>query len=150
MSGDAWRLRLLHAVVGWAVLLLVACEHGPPAVEHGTVLAAFPANQAAENMGTAAVAGVVIGGTVGGLIGGQNGAAALGTAIGIVAGGVAGSAAEGVAQPTDGVSYTVRIDDGRVVTVVQHLNVNETILPPGSRVRITTEGRFQQVTPDPA
>lgn len=67
MRDGGWRRSLLRAGVGFSALLLAACEHGPPAVEHGTVLAASPAHQAAENAGTGAVAGAVIGGTVGGL-----------------------------------------------------------------------------------
>jgi outer membrane lipoprotein SlyB len=149
MTRGGWRRGLGRAGVGFAVLLSAACEHGSPAIEHGTVLAASPAHQAAENTGAGAGAGAVIGGTVGGLIGGRGAGAVLGAAIGIGAGGLAGATAEGAAQPTDGVSYTVRIGDGRVVTVVQHLNANETIMPPGSRVRVTTEGQFQHVTPDP-
>jgi outer membrane lipoprotein SlyB len=149
MTGSVLQRGLPRAAVCLLALLAAACEHGPPAIEHGAVLAASPAHQAAENTGGGGIAGAVIGGTVGGLIGGRGAGAVLGAGIGIGAGGLAGSAAEGAAQPTDGVSYTVRIDDGRVVTVVQHLNPNEAIIPPGTRVRITTEGPIQRVIFDP-
>lgn len=148
MTDRSWRRGLPRGGAGFLILLVAACEYGPPAIERGTVLAASPTHQAAENTGGGATTGAVIGGTVGGLIGGRGAGAALGAAIGLGAVGLAGSAAEAAAQSTDGVSYTVRIDDGRVVTVVQHLNANETIMPPGARVRITTEGRFQLVTAD--
>lgn len=130
-------------------LLLQGCVQTPPvARESGFLLSAVPARQAGEDPGAGAVAGVVLGAAAGGALG-RGAGHAIGAAIGGVVGGSAGAAAGGAVQPTDGAAYTIRLADGRVVTVIQHLRDGETILPSGLPVILETHGRLQRVVAAP-
>ena len=60
----------------------------------------------------------------------------------------AGSAAEAAGQPRNGMAYTIRLLDGRVVTIVQHLPAGAPMVAVGSRVVVETRGRTQRVAPD--
>ena len=126
---------------------LVGCVQPDPAArENGTVLATAPADQPGENTGAGAVAGMVILGAAGGSVG-EGAGKALAVAAGVLIGGAAGSAAEGYHQPHDGIAYTIRLTDGRVVTIVQHLNAGDPILRTGTAVTLQTSGRDQRILP---
>jgi len=124
---------------------LAGCE-GPdtPVAEKGIILAAAPVDQAGENTGAGAVTGMVIGGVAGGQVGAGAGKA-LAVIGGIIAGQIAGSAAEAALQHHDGMAYTIRLDDGRVLTVLQHLENGDQIIPLGAHILLQTDGSEQHV-----
>jgi len=80
------------------------------------------------------VAGAVVGGVAGSTIGRGSGRA-LATVLGAVAGGVAGSVVEEKATQKPGLEITVRLDGGRIISVVQEADVP---FAAGDRVRVLT------------
>jgi outer membrane lipoprotein SlyB len=142
----------MFGIARWAVLCgLVAALAGcvqadRPALDYGTVEQVRPADAPGENTGVGALIGAAAGGAIGSQIGSGSGNVAA-TLVGIVAGAAAGSATEGALQSASGLQYTVRLDDGRVLTVVQHREPGEHVLPPGTHVVVRTVGRFQRVLP---
>ena len=58
-----------------------------------------------------------------------------------------GSAAEGALQNASGLRYTITLDDGRVLTIVQHRESQDEVIQPGERVAIRTSGWRQRVEP---
>jgi outer membrane lipoprotein SlyB len=126
-------------------IAVAGCVEQPaPDVQAGTILAAAPAQQAGENTGAGGATGLIVGVAAGAALG-RGAGRVLGAAIGGTIGGIAGSAAESAAQSTRGAAYTVRLDTGQVVTVIQHLEANEAMLQAGARVRLRVEGRSQRV-----
>ncbi len=135
-------MALMVAVTGW----LCACvEQVPAALEHGHVIAVNPTDQAAENTGAGGIAGVIVGTAVGAAIGGRGTAQVVGALIGAAAGGTAGTAVESASQPTTGIAYTIKLDDGRVITVVEHHVPTDPVYAVGSGVTVETRGRIQHV-----
>jgi len=136
-----------------ACALLVPCvasgcvEEPPPAVERGTLMSAQPADQAGENTGAGAVAGVVVGTVAGAAIGGRGAGQVAGALVGGALGGSAGAAAEGAGQTHTGIAYTIRLDDGRVVTIFEHHDPGNPVFAPGMAVAVQTSGRTQIVVP---
>jgi len=121
-------------------------EQAPPAIEWGTVISVLPAHQAEENSGAGAVAGVVLGAAAGAAIGGRGAAQVIGAVVGGLAGGAGGAAAESATRSPTGIAYTIRLLDGRVVTIVEHLRENDPVFAVGSQIAVTTRGRTQHVT----
>jgi outer membrane lipoprotein SlyB len=144
-----WPVKPLHA----AGMLFVTCcvsgciEQAPAAIERGHVVSALPTNQMGENTGAGAVAWVVLGTAVGVVIGGRGAGRIIGAVAGEVVGGTAGAAAEGATQTPTGIAYTIKLLDGRVVTVVEHHPIGDPIYPQGSQIAIETRGRAQHVAP---
>lgn len=131
--------------VSTVLLPLVACvQANPPAIDRGIVLAAQPVDMADENLGVGGVVGAVGGGVAGGQIGRASGQVAA-VVVGAVAGEIAGTAAESALQDKSGLQYTLRLDDGRVVTIVQHRDRQDPVLASGQRVMVSTSGRKQRV-----
>ena len=77
-------------------------------------------------------AGAIAGGILGNQVGGGSGRA-LATVGGALLGGVAGSAAEEGITRQPGYEITVRLDNGRTVSIVQAADVS---FQPGERVRV--------------
>ncbi|MFW6020697.1 MAG: glycine zipper 2TM domain-containing protein [Guyparkeria sp.] len=77
-------------------------------------------------------AGAITGGILGNQVGGGSGRA-LATVGGALLGGVAGSAAEEGLTRQPGYEITVRLDNGRTVSIVQAADVS---FQPGERVRV--------------
>jgi outer membrane lipoprotein SlyB len=93
-----------------------------------------------ERTGVGGTVGAVIGGSVGSGVGRGRGAA-VGAVVGTVLGGIAGeAAAQAATQP--GLEITVRLDDGRIVTVTQPAGGS---FEPGDRVTVVSEGAFARV-----
>jgi outer membrane lipoprotein SlyB len=135
------------ALAIFATIWLSGCvEQVPAAIEIGHVIAVQPADQAAENTGAGGVAGVVLGTALGAAIGGRGTAEVVGALIGAAAGGTAGTAVEGASQPTTGIAYTIKLSDGRVITVVERHAATDSVYPVGSPVAAETRGRTQHVT----
>ena len=126
--------------------VLVGCVGQQPVLDYGTIAQVEPADAPAENTGVGGMSGAAAGGIIGSRVGGGAGAIA-GTVVGIIAGAAAGSAAEGALQNASGLRYTVRLDDGRVMTIVQHRESDERMIQPGERVLIRTSGWRQRVEP---
>ena len=116
-------------------------------VERGIVIAERPVVQAGEDPGTGAAVGVVVGATAGAVIGAGGVGRAVGDTVGSVVGGTAGAAAGGAVRSRDGMAYTVALDDGRTVTVMQHRAAEDGVLPLGAVVTLTTHGTVQHVGP---
>jgi len=95
-----------------------------------------------ERTGVAPMAGAVIGGAAGSSVGRGRGAA-VGGAVGTVIGAVVGeAAAQGATQLA--LEITVRLDEGRVISVTQP--AGKEAFKPGDRVRVVSDGRTARVT----
>jgi outer membrane lipoprotein SlyB len=81
-----------------------------------------------------AITGAIIGGAAGSTLGSSTAANVAGAAAGATVGGAAGSAVQG-ADRRNGVEFTIRLDNGDTVAVVQNGNVNDYRV--GDRVRVT-------------
>lgn len=99
----------------------------------GTVISYRPVTVQDQNPSYLTGAGAIAGGIGGSQIGGGDVENALGAIGGALAGGLAGYAVEQAVNNQTGVEYTVELDDGRVVTIVQGA---DQLYPPGSRVLI--------------
>ena len=128
---------------------LMGCVEQQPVVDYGTVTQVEPADAPAENTGLGGASGAAVGGVIGSRFGGGAGAVAA-TVVGIVAGAAAGSAIEASLLNASGLRYTLRLDDGRVMTIVQHRESNDRVIQPGERVAIHTSGWRQRVEPTTA
>lgn len=98
--------------------------------------------------GSSSAVGVVAGGALGGLAGSTMGKGRGKTAmtiLGILAGIGAGAAIEERATAAQGLELIVRMDNGRVIAVVQEPSGE--MFSPGQRVRVMTQGRTLRVTP---
>ncbi len=105
-------------------------------VEYGSIEATRPV----VIEGTKTPVGTVAGGAVGGIAGstvGSGKGSAVATVVGAVAGGVAGAAAEEGLTRRQGVDITVKLDSGRVISVVQE-QTPQSSFRVGDRVRILT------------
>lgn len=83
-------------------------------------------------------AGTAVGGLAGSTVGGGRGKTAA-AILGAVAGGVAGAAIEESATKRQGLEITVRLDNNRIISVVQEVSPG-TPFRVGDRVRILTLG----------
>jgi outer membrane lipoprotein SlyB len=93
---------------------------------------------------TGAVAGAAIGGLAGRSVGGGRGRD-IATVAGAVAGGVAGQAIEQAVTRRPGVEIMVRLDSGRMISVVQEEDPRA-VFRPGDRVRVLSGGGSTRVT----
>ena len=81
-----------------------------------------------------AITGAIIGGAAGSTVGGSTAGNVAGAAAGAAAGGAAGSAVQGTSR-RNGVEFTIRLDNGDTVAIVQPGNINDYRV--GDRVRVT-------------
>jgi outer membrane lipoprotein SlyB len=88
--------------------------------------------------------GAAVGGILGRGVGGGRGRD-LATVAGVVAGGVAGQRVEEATSRRQGVELTVRLDSGRIVSVVQEADPNQDFWP-GQPVRVLGQGGTMRVT----
>jgi len=108
----------------------------PMQVTYGTVLSVADVRIEAEETGVGAIGGAVVGGIVGSTIGGGRGTK-LATTAGAVAGAAAGSAAERMRGTKPALEIEVKLDNGRVVVVVQE---KDDQYGKGDRVRVIDSG----------
>lgn len=140
----------LAVVITGVGLTLAGCATGPSAnvysanqtmqseqVRYGTVesVTGVTIEGTDTGQGVGTVAGAVLGGILGSSVGEGRGKA-LATVGGAVAGGVAGSAIGNQATKKNGVRIMVRLDDGRMISVVQP--VDNQRFAPGQRVSVLT------------
>jgi outer membrane lipoprotein SlyB len=128
------------------IATLMGCATEPPAADYGAITQVEPADAPGESTGLGAVGGAAAGGVIGSRIGGGAGNI-VATVAGIIVGAAAGSATEAALQNASGLRYTVRLDDGRMMTVVQHREQDDKVIQPGERVMIRTSGWRQRVEP---
>lgn len=139
-------LRSWIAVLGLAVFAAGCVQSDQSALNYGTVMQVRPADAPGENTGLGALAGAGVGGVIGSQFGRSGGNVAA-TVVGVLAGAVAGAATEGALQDASGLEYTVRLADGRVLTVVQHREAGDRVIQPGERVVVQANGRYVRVLP---
>jgi outer membrane lipoprotein SlyB len=105
-------------------------------VQYGTVEHLRPVVIEGTKTPIGAGAGAAVGGIAGSSVGGGKGAA-VASVLGAVTGGVAGAAIEEQATKRQGVEITVRLDDNRIIAVVQEVNPAVSFQV-GDRVRVLT------------
>ncbi|MGP8304709.1 glycine zipper 2TM domain-containing protein [Vibrio sp. YIC-376] len=116
-------------------------------VYYGTVEKVEPvtidASTQANTIGT--VAGAAVGGILGSKVGGGSGStiAAIG---GGLLGGYAGSKTAEATAKRNGVNLTIRLEDGKIISIVQEANPNM-IFQPGQAVQINMYGSEARVVP---
>lgn len=113
-------------------------------VEYGIVESAIPVVLEGTNSAIGTGAGAVIGGIAASNIGGGRGKN-IATVLGAVAGGVAGKNAEEALTRTQGQELTVRLNNGRVISVVQEV-ADGPLFQAGDRVRVLTHRGTARVT----
>jgi len=116
------------------------------AVSFGTVVAVRPVDIIGQNTGLGAGLGGVAGAGVGSQIG-QGAGNAWAMLGGVIIGAVAGAAAEQVVADHEGVEYTVTLESGVTLTIVQETPTGERILGVGERVIVQNAGGYQRVLP---
>ncbi|MGR5131938.1 glycine zipper 2TM domain-containing protein [Vibrio alfacsensis] len=116
-------------------------------VYYGTIEKVAPvtidASTQTNTIGT--IAGAAIGGILGSKVGGGSGSdiAAIG---GGLLGGYAGSEIAGEAGKRNGVNLTIRLEDGKVISIVQEVDPNM-IFQPGQAVQVNVAGDSARVVP---
>lgn len=128
------------------LLPLGACETAPggsvstrdantvQSVYFGTITALNAVDIRPGSTRVGAITGAIIGGAVGSTVGNSTAANVAAGAAGAAAGGAAGSAAQGASR-RNGIEFTIRLDNGDTVAVVQQGNINDYRV--GDRVRVT-------------
>lgn len=101
-------------------------------VELGVLEAVRPVQIEGVQSGVGSIGGAIVGAIAGSEVGGGKGSAIAST-IGTIAGGVLGSALEEGATRKQALELTVRLDSGRIISVVQEADVP---FQQGERVRV--------------
>jgi len=84
--------------------------------------------------------GGVNGAVAGGIIGSQVGRGLAGGVAGVVAGAVVGATLEHALNSHVGIAYSITLENGTPVTVVQRQNDNDPVFAAGQRVMVQTNG----------
>lgn len=114
-------------------------------VQYGTVESVTPVVIEGRDDGViGAGTGAVVGGIAGRQVGGGSGRA-LATVVGAVAGGLVGQRIEKSTTTRQGQEITLRLDSGRVVSVVQEVE-NGQFFRQGDRIRVLGQGSTLRVT----
>jgi len=134
--------KALLVSIAVSAVFLASCSSGPTnsstfsranagqvqSVQMGTIEALRPVTITNDGRGTATAVGATAGAVAGGTVG-------------AVAGGAAGRAISG--GDTQAVEFTVRLDNGQTIAVVQPGSVNDYRV--GDRVRVTNDGTTTRV-----
>ncbi len=112
----------------------------------GTLLAVREVEVQGQNTGLGALAGAAGGGIAGNQIG-RGGGSAAATLVGVVIGGIVGALAEQAVANRKALEYTVTLETGATITVVQDHDEGERVLQPGERVMLQVTGGTQRVLP---
>jgi outer membrane lipoprotein SlyB len=142
-------MRRIETITLAATLLLAGCQstltgdyysrddaRRIQTVQYGSVEATRPVVIEGTKTAVGPVAGGAVGGIAGSTVGGGKGSS-IAAVVGAVAGGVAGAAAEEGLTRRQGIDITVRLDGGRVISVVQEQTPQSTFRV-GDRVRVLT------------
>jgi len=114
----------------------------PQTVEMGVVESLRPVQIQPGDSGVGTVGGAALGGLAGSTIG-HNAGSVAGAIGGAILGGVVGTAIERDANRREGMEVTVRLDSGRMISLVQEASEP---LRPGDRVRVLSDGYTTRVT----
>ncbi|MDP2760913.1 MAG: hypothetical protein Q8O64_11020 [Sideroxyarcus sp.] len=90
-------------------------------------------------------AGTVVGGIAGSTVGGGKGSSVV-SVIGAVVGGVVGAAAEEGYTRENGLEFSIMLEDGSHISLVQARSVNDEIFAVGDKVRIIESAGVVRVT----
>lgn len=104
-------------------------------VAYGTLLGMGSATIENPDNVVGGIAGGVLGGAVGNTIGGGSGRT-LATAVGAVGGAAVGAMAQKKMSTQNAVEFEVKLDSGKIISVVQTLGTDT--FQPGQRVRVLT------------
>ncbi|MBI5059356.1 MAG: glycine zipper 2TM domain-containing protein [Nitrosomonadales bacterium] len=111
-------------------------------VQMGVVEGSRPIKIEGTKSGIGTGAGAIVGGIAGSSTG-QGKGSSIGAVLGAVAGGVVGAAAEEGFTREEGMEITVRLENGRLISVVQG---GKEQFQPGDRVRVLGSGGETRVT----
>lgn len=140
------------------LLLLCSCvqpgqsQYGYQDVGHATVVVYGVISDYREvaitgqNTGAGATAGAAAGAIAGSAIG-QGRGSLLGIVGGAVIAGIAGHMAEQALQDRRGIEYTIDLDSGTTITIVQNVKKEDKPLQAGERCMVQTTGSYQRVLP---
>lgn len=114
-------------------------------VQYGRIVSVMPVIIEGHTNGlVGAGTGAVIGGIAAQNIGGGSGRH-LATVVGAVAGGIAGQRIEEAATRKQGFEYTVQLENGSTVSIVQEQDLNH-IFSQGQRVKVLSQGNVLRVS----
>jgi outer membrane lipoprotein SlyB len=116
------------------------------AVRYGVIQDVRPVDITGQNTGTGATVGVA-GGALAGSEFGQGRGTLGAMLIGAVVGGIVGAATEQSLSDRRGLEYTIDLDDGQTITVVQNLKKEDKPLEIDQRCMVQTSGSYQRVLP---
>jgi outer membrane lipoprotein SlyB len=114
-----------------------------------TVVSSRVVNIKDESKGYGPLAGAAVGGLGAGLAANANHNVGLIAALGALAGAGVGYFAEQWGRSHDGIEYTVRTQDGRVMTLVQNKDSSETPIPAGKAVLVQHAGTYTRIIEKP-
>lgn len=116
------------------------------AVSFGSVVSSRIVDITGQNTGAGGLVGAGVGAGAGSYVGSGSGEpwAVLG---GALAGAIIGAAAEQAAADRVGIEYTVVLESGVALTIVQDMAKGEAALPQGGRVMVQNTGGYQRVLP---
>lgn len=141
-----------------ALTLLTACQHPgqnrygyqdvgkATRVTFGTVVSYRLVQVQGRNTGTGALAGAA-GGALGGSYIGNGGGSLGGMIAGALVAGIAGHMVEQAIQDYDGVEFTVALENGEILTIVQTFEKEVEGIKDGDRVMVQQSGEYQRVLP---
>lgn len=115
-------------------------------VQFGTVVSERPVQITGQTTGVGAAAGVGGGALAGSYIG-RGGGSLAGALAGALIAGIAGAAAEQAMADHQGIEYTITLESGVTVSIVQNLTKDEDPINVGHRVTVQTSGMYQRVLP---
>lgn len=116
------------------------------AVSFGTVITSREVDIVGKNTGTGGLIGAAAGAGAGSYIGSGDGTA-WAVAGGLIIGAIAGAMAEQALADGKGTEYTVTLETGVTLTIVQNKAEGERLLAPGERVIVQNTGGYQRVLP---
>ena len=115
-------------------------------VKFGVIEDERPVDITGQNTGTGAAGGAAAGAIAGSAIG-QGRGSLLALVGGAIIGGIAGHMTEQALQDRKGIEYTIDLDLGETVTVVQNIQKEDAPLAIGARCKVQTSGQYQRVLP---
>jgi outer membrane lipoprotein SlyB len=145
-------------LVGALLLSISGCAHpgksrydaavvGQPSVlQYGTVMSARDVEIQGRNTGTGAAIGAGGGAIAGSALGSGWGSVA-GALGGLVVGGLAGAGTEQALAHHKGIEYTIAVENGPTVSIVQYRGKNDLPFEPGQRVVFQNGPGYQRVFP---
>jgi len=114
-------------------------------VKLGTVVDATPVSIEGTRTGAGGAVGGVIAGLAGSTVGDGRGSE-IAAVIAGTAGAIVGAKAENALTRADGMEYTIRLDDGEVISVVQAVDPEAEQIGAGDAVKLLAQGGTFRVT----